>query len=174
MWQVSSPLPQTQADWRAIVDLVSRAQSRLHAAVEATGVAAPWFAVLELLLRAEEHRLPMSQIAREVSFTTGGFTKLADRMGREGLIDRRGSSGDRRVVYATLTDKGVEAALAAQRAYDAAFTEYVLGVIDASGLQSVASALGGLSKVEPALEAEPEAVDGSEARDPALPDRRSR
>lgn len=174
MWQVSDPLPQTQADWRAIIDLVSRAQSRLHAAVDATGVAAPWFAVLELLLRAEEHRLPMSQIAREVSFTTGGFTKLADRMGREGLIDRRGSSGDRRVVYATLTDKGVEAALAAQRAYNAAFTEHVLGAIDPEGLQAVAAALGALSKVEPVPDSEADPIDASESREPALPERRAR
>jgi len=144
--------------------------------VEASGVAAPWFAVLELLLRAEEHRLPMSQIAREVSFTTGGFTKLADRMGREGLIDRRGSSGDRRVVYATLTEKGVEAALGAQRAYNDAFAEHVLGVLDAGGLQGVAAALGALSKVEPAsdLIPGPEAVGASEPRDPTLPDRRTR
>jgi len=149
----------------------------LHAAVDATGVAAPWFAVLELLLRAEEHRLPMSQIAREVSFTTGGFTKLADRMGREGLIDRRGSSGDRRVVYATLTDKGVEAALTAEQAYNDAFGEHVLGAIDAARLHDVAAALSALSNVEPAeavADTGAEPIDAGEARDPGMPDRRSR
>ncbi|MDQ6848888.1 MAG: MarR family transcriptional regulator [Actinomycetota bacterium] len=45
--------------------------------------------MLHSLLRAEDHRSPMSALAREVSMTSGGFTKLADRMARGGLIDRR-------------------------------------------------------------------------------------
>ena len=60
----------------------------------------PYFAVLTLLLDSEDQRLPMSRIARDLAMTSGGFTKLADRMARDGLIDRRGSSGDRRVVFA--------------------------------------------------------------------------
>jgi DNA-binding MarR family transcriptional regulator len=161
--------------WRLLVEVVARAERRLLEDVEAAGVSAQWFAVLQLLLRADKHRLPMSKLAREVSFTSGGFTKLADRMGREGLIDRRSSDHDRRVVYATLTPTGLAAALTGERAYLAGLREHILTTVDADKLATVADSLGALGVLPvdavPSIDAE---EDGQVAAplDPALPDRR--
>src|ERR1700761_4631529 len=84
------------ASWGLLQANVGRAQRRLLEKLDEYGIPGQFFTVLLLLLRADEHRLPMSRIARDLSMSGGGFTKLADRMATEGLIDRRSSSGDRR------------------------------------------------------------------------------
>ncbi len=131
--------------WRAIVAIVARTERQLLDQVEEAGIPAHWFGVLRLLLRADNHRLPMSKLAREMSFTSGGFTKLAYRIRRAGLIDRHNSDGDRRVVYATLTTDGIAAAVAGERAYLAALTKQVLGAVSAAELSSAWRTLRTLS-----------------------------
>ena len=104
-----------------------------------------WFSVLYLLLNSAEHRLPMTTLARELSITTGGFTKLADRMAREGLIDRRGSSDDRRVVFAELTEAGLVTARACEAQYREGLREHVLDVLTPSILAALIEAAALLS-----------------------------
>lgn len=129
-----------------VLSAITGTQHRIATALEASGVPSQWFSVLHLLLHADEHRMPMTQLARDVSITPGGFTKLADRMGREGLIDRRGSTGDRRVVYATLTDKGLDAARRAETEYLAALRAHVLALIPEPTLEQVSQLLAPLNE----------------------------
>ena len=103
--------------WAGLVRAVDAVQHAFAVRLESIGMTLPYFSVLTLLLAADEQRLPMSRIAKDLSMTSGGFTKLADRMARDGLIDRRGSSGDRRVVFAALTDEGLAQAKQADSAY---------------------------------------------------------
>ena len=98
------------ASWDAIAMGFAHMHRRLLAAIEAEGLPGPSFEALRLLLASDDHRMPMSRLARDLTMTAGGLTKLADRLARDGLIDRRNSSDDRRVVYAALTDKGAELA----------------------------------------------------------------
>lgn len=162
----SGDVDELHRQWRAVVDGVGRAQQRLLDAVEETGISAQWYAVLHALLHADNHRLPMSRLAREMSFTSGGFTKLADRIGREGLIDRRSSDGDRRVVYATLTPAGVLAARTAERAYVAALRSDVLSALPAEKLAVVADLLAALDAIEqPAADV----IDAGAGTDPLQP-----
>lgn len=55
---------------------------------------------------AEDHRAPMSNLAKATSSTTGGFTKIADRLTSRELVQRVACHEDRRVTYLALTDKG--------------------------------------------------------------------
>src|SRR5689334_14711644 len=136
------PSPDDVADaWLKIVDAAVRTNHRLLDKVNKAGVSDAWFGVLHLLLRAEDHRMPMTKLARDLSMTAGGFTKLADRMGREGLIDRRGSSGDRRVVYATLTDAGLDQAVRGEQAFLDAVKEIILGELNGKQVLAVAESL---------------------------------
>ncbi|MFJ9900646.1 MarR family winged helix-turn-helix transcriptional regulator [Streptomyces sp. NPDC091280] len=73
------------------------------------GVPDTWFEVLLRLGRTPGHRLRMTDLAEAVSFSSGGFTRLADRMETEGLIRRDPDPDDRRAALAALTDKGSEA-----------------------------------------------------------------
>jgi DNA-binding MarR family transcriptional regulator len=112
---------------------------RVLARIEEASLPSQWFAALHLLVGSSDHRMPMSRLARDLSMTSGGFTKLADRMGQEGLIDRRNSSGDRRVVYAALTEAGLRLARRTERQYKAALREHVLDVLTAARLAALAA-----------------------------------
>src|SRR5271154_5473856 len=124
--------------WDTISVGFARTQRRLLASVEAIGLAGPSFEALRLLLHSENHRMPMSRLARDLTMTAGGLTKLADRLARDGLIDRRNSSDDRRVVYAALTDKGAEIATRTLEIYRASLREKVLGVLSPDRLTDLA------------------------------------
>jgi DNA-binding MarR family transcriptional regulator len=164
------------ARWEVIVDGVASTQRQLLKRIEESGVPAQWFAVLHLLLRVPDHRMPMSLLARDLLMTSGGFTKLADRMASEELIDRRGSSGDRRVVYAALTDRGRQVARRATREYQRALRANVLHVLSMSDLNTLAELMGALYRAhetDPDNRVDARGNDGSR-RDPAAPDRRRR
>ena len=67
-----------------------------------------WFEVLLRIGRTPGQAVPMTALANMVTFSSGGFTKLADRMEAAGLIKRMPCPGDRRSLLATLTDEGRE------------------------------------------------------------------
>ena len=48
----------------------------------------------------------MAALAREAAFSTGGFTKIADRLAKRGLVERAPCADDRRVVYLQLSGSG--------------------------------------------------------------------
>ena len=160
--------------WELVTRAVTRTQERVLSGIEDAGLPSQWVAALHLLLRTSDHRLPMSRLARDLSMTSGGFTKLADRMGQEGLIDRRNSAGDRRVVYAELTEAGLRLARRTERQYKAALREHVLAVLSAETLLALAEGAKALNDAHadpPESARTPRAVS---QRDPALPERRVR
>lgn len=89
-------------------------------------VPGPWFEVLSILLDAPGHRLSMTRLAHEVSLTSGGFTKFADRLCGAGLLERQSCSTDRRVVYAALTARGLELAREARSRHAEALRRHFL------------------------------------------------
>ena len=70
------------------------------------GISLQTFEVLLRLSRSEFGQMTMSELANGVSLTTGGVTRLADRLEREGFVERRACPSDRRVVHLGLTDHG--------------------------------------------------------------------
>ncbi|MBR8741907.1 MarR family winged helix-turn-helix transcriptional regulator [Nocardiopsis sp. MG754419] len=102
-------------------------------------MAGPWFEVLIRLQRTPGHRLPMSRLAREVSLSTGGFTKLADRLEKEGYLERHNCAEDRRVVYATLTESGLAFINAARVRHVERLREHVLTPLGGDGVRQLAS-----------------------------------
>lgn len=102
------------------------------------GIAGPWFEVLLRLLRTPDHKLPMSKLAREVSLTTGGFTKLADRLERHGYLERVPCPDDRRAVFATLTTSGLELATRTRDRHARLLREFLLGPLGADGVRDFA------------------------------------
>jgi DNA-binding MarR family transcriptional regulator len=160
--------------WDLVLEGVSATQRRLLAKIEQDGLPGPWFEVLRLLLDADEHRRPMSVLARQLQMTAGGFTKLADRMAREGLIDRRNSSADRRIVYAALTPKGIRTAKESAALYRAALDEHVRGVLSTKRLSQLVDAARALRDAHADADALQDGDHVLTERDPALPERRGR
>jgi DNA-binding MarR family transcriptional regulator len=90
-----------------LLEVQSRLERRLGAELEARcDLPLAWFEVLVRLGRSAESRLTMGSLAGQVSLTTGGVTRLVDRMESAGLVTRVPCPSDRRVSYAVLTDAG--------------------------------------------------------------------
>lgn len=70
------------------------------------GIPHPWLEVMLRISRAPRGRVRMTELAAQVALTTGGVTKLLDRMVATGLVEREGCPSDGRVTWATLTPAG--------------------------------------------------------------------
>lgn len=73
---------------------------------EAEGLSLAEYDVLLRLYHAPERRIRMGELAEAVYFSTGGLTRLLDRLEREGLVARDRTCEDRRGVFAVLTAQG--------------------------------------------------------------------
>ncbi|MCV2491145.1 MarR family transcriptional regulator [Geodermatophilus sp. YIM 151500] len=90
-----------------LLEAAARLERRLGTALEAeTGVPHVWFEVLVRLARSERGMLPMGELAGQITLTSGGVTRLVDRMDAAGLVTRQACATDRRVSYAAITDAG--------------------------------------------------------------------
>src|SRR5687768_1723550 len=90
-----------------LVEVQGRLERRLGADLEARcGLPHAWFEVLVRLARSEDGRLTMGALAEQVTLTTGGVTRLIDRMGAAGYVERLPCPTDRRVAYAAITKAG--------------------------------------------------------------------
>lgn len=90
-----------------LLEAHARLTSLLDADLRASdGISLQTFEVLLRVSRADDGRITMSELAAAVSLTTGGVTRLADRLERDGLVERRACPTDRRVVHLSLTPAG--------------------------------------------------------------------
>jgi DNA-binding MarR family transcriptional regulator len=85
---------------RRLADLLGRELE------QSVGIPLVWFDVLIHIGGADEGRLTMSKLSSEVSLTTGGVTRLVDRMVEAGLVARQNCPSDRRSVHVVLTPAG--------------------------------------------------------------------
>ncbi len=90
-----------------LAEAYSATERRVGPAMEsATGLPHTWFEVLIRLARSDGGQLTMGALAEEVALTSGGVTRLVDRMIGAGLVERRSSPRDRRVTHAAITGPG--------------------------------------------------------------------
>lgn len=68
-----------------------------------------WFDALIRIAGEPEKTITMKELRAGTSLTSGGMTRLVDRLVEVGYVERRASAGDRRLQYAALTPKGAEA-----------------------------------------------------------------
>ena len=80
------------------------------------------YEVLLHLSRAEEQRLRRVDLAERVILTASGITRLLEGLERGGYVERDSCPSDRRVVYAKLTDAGLDKLREASRTHLAAWT----------------------------------------------------
>ena len=73
---------------------------------QSVGIPLVFFDVLIHVGAAPEGRLTMSTLSSNVALTTGGVTRLVDRMAEAGLVARENCPSDRRSIYVVLTPEG--------------------------------------------------------------------
>ena len=75
------------------------------------------YEVLLRLARAPERMMRRVDLAQQVLLTPSGITRLLDGLQRCGFVEKAACDSDARVVYAKLTDEGVEKLERASRSH---------------------------------------------------------
>ncbi len=78
------------------------------AVVEQGGVTSQQYNVLRILRGAGKEGLPTREIAARLIEKSPGITRFVDQLESRGLLKRRRSSSDRRQVFCTITQSGLE------------------------------------------------------------------
>ena len=79
--------PVTQ--WGLVIEGFQITNRKLHRAVaEAFSLDPAETETVLRLGRSSHNRMTMAALAREAAFSTGGFTKIADRLAKRGLVER--------------------------------------------------------------------------------------
>lgn len=110
---MTAPIPGIQdpaiTTYGRLAEVVRRLDRVFHATIVAeTGLPGSHFELLLRLGRSPGEHLSMSALAAQLALTSGGVTRLVDRVSAAGLVERRACPTDRRVSYVTLTDRGRE------------------------------------------------------------------
>ncbi|QIS14210.1 MarR family transcriptional regulator [Nocardia arthritidis] len=96
--------------WGLLLEVQAELQRRLDGNItKVTGLSGIWFEVLLRLARSPEQQLRPTELASMTSFSSGGTTKLVDRIERAGLVERRPDPSDRRATLIAITDAGLAA-----------------------------------------------------------------
>jgi DNA-binding MarR family transcriptional regulator len=94
--------------------------------------------------------MPMAALAREAAFSTGGFTKIADRLAKRGLVERAPCADDRRVVYLELSGAGAALADELQGLVAGIVQKTYIDVLGAERAAMVAEAMADLREANAA------------------------
>ncbi|WP_394492800.1 MarR family winged helix-turn-helix transcriptional regulator [Nonomuraea sp. JJY05] len=112
---------------------------------EECGISHLMYEVLLILARAGGPGLSMRTISREQVLTTGGVTRLVDRMEAAGLVERTGDPDDRRGRLVRLTPLGEETAVRASEIHLENIKRYFLEPLPAAHRERFAEDLRLLS-----------------------------
>ncbi len=97
--------------WRAYIETVFELNAALEADLAEHGLTVGDYQVLVFLSEAEGLAMRMCDLAIQLQLSPSGLTRRLDGLVRAGVVERRPSETDRRVMLAVLTRKG-SAALA--------------------------------------------------------------
>ena len=92
--------------WRGFLFTHDRIWREMAESLAVLNVSMAEYSVLSLLGESGKHGMRMSELAERRLMSTGGFTRLADRLEHRGLIERRRSSDDGRGFDVFLTREG--------------------------------------------------------------------
>lgn len=94
------------AAWRGFLITHDRLWRAMEAGLNSLNVSMAEYSVLALLGEAGPKGMRMSELAERCVMSSGGLTRLADRLEHRGLIERRRSTSDGRSLEAVLTGEG--------------------------------------------------------------------
>ena len=129
-----------------LMGLVIRANRRLTDRLgrdleDSVGIPLVFFDVLIHVGAAPEGRLTMSKLSADVALTTGGVTRLVDRMVDAGFVERQSCPSDRRSVHVVLTTEGRAMLEKAVAAHIEGIDRYLMDPLDAGDRAALEIAL---------------------------------
>jgi DNA-binding MarR family transcriptional regulator len=136
--------------WRGFLLTHERIWRAVEAGLAPLNVSMAEYSVLALLGDAGPQGMRMSDIAEQRLMSSGGFTRLAERLEKRGLIERRPSAADGRSVEAFLTRDGRALLRRAWRQQRSDLRALFFGRLDDSDLRCLVSVW---SRLDPAADA---------------------
>lgn len=116
-----------QQAWRTLIAVHSRLVGRLDAELQAAhGISLPDFEVLLHLAEAPGEALRMAELAERLVVSPSGLTRRLDGLVRDGLVERRACSSDRRGSLAVLSPAGRATLQRAEPTHLAGVRRYVV------------------------------------------------
>lgn len=113
------------------------------------------FEVLVRLSRADDRRMRRVDLADQVLLSASGVTRLLDGLERQELVERASCASDRRVVYAVLTDEGLDRVRAAATSHFAQIDAVLGARLESEQLESLTVLLDRLGEGEPSPDCTP-------------------
>ena len=104
------------------------------------------YGVLLLLAWAPDRRMRRVDLADQVSLSASGVTRLLDGLERAGLVERGSCETDRRVVYAVLTETGLEKLREASQTHVPQVETFLTARFDDDELSELRAYLGRLAE----------------------------
>ena len=92
--------------WRSYIETVFELNAALEADLADHGLTLGDYQVLVSLSEAEGRSMRMCDLAAQLQLSPSGLTRRLDGLVRAGVVERRPSESDRRVMLAVLTRKG--------------------------------------------------------------------
>lgn len=90
----------------SIINMQSKIQKRIGAALSAHGIGLSEYLVLNQLYIAPNQKMRRSDLAEQVGLSPSGVTRLLNPMDKIGLIEKEDNPRDARVSLVTLSDAG--------------------------------------------------------------------
>ena len=133
------------AAWRTFLRAHATVLRRLEAELMAEhDLPLASYDVLVQLSEAPDRRLRMTELADRVLLSRSGLTRLADRLARDGLLQREACPSDARGTLAVLTDAGLQRLRAAWPTHRRGVAEHVTGRLSPDEVVRLAELLGKL------------------------------
>jgi DNA-binding MarR family transcriptional regulator len=149
--QTDSPVPSIPATaeqtlsegelraWRGLKRAHASLAKRVDAELERThGLPLTSYEVLHHLVESTGGRMRMCDLAEQAQLSRSGLTRLADRLEKEGLLERCSCEHDARGAYACLTELGRERLAAARGTHLAVVREEFLSRFSEGELRALA------------------------------------
>ena len=145
--------PEEMLAWRSYVETNADLMAALERDLATTGLNLGDYQVLVFLSESPERALRMCDLAGRLQLSPSGLTRRLDGLVRSGLVERRGSDSDRRVMLAALTPKGVRLLEESAPIHVASVRRRMIDLLDADELEVIATVF---QKIRTALEKETE------------------
>jgi DNA-binding MarR family transcriptional regulator len=131
--------PDEMLAWRSYVETNADLMAALERDLASTGLDLGDYQVLVFLSETPARALRMCDLAGRLQLSPSGLTRRLDGLVRAGLVERRGSDSDRRVMLAALTHKGVRVLEESAPIHVASVRRRMIDLLDDEELQVIAT-----------------------------------
>lgn len=128
-------------------------QRRLHrlfdrSLQDAAGITIVEYEALLRLARSPESHLTINELGVAMGLTSGGATRLVDRLEKRGLVERISCPSDRRVSWASLTEEGRDKLGEATAVHVADLDEHFVSRVEPGQLEMLRDVLRSLRPLD--------------------------